>query len=220
MCFHRFLIGVGSGLGLCVVPPYLSEISPPAIKGSVGPFPSFVYRIWLKSYSLGVLNQLGIVLGIFLTQALGIVLAAPSLWRLIPLIASAVALAQIFLSFYAVDSPAWLSGKSRLPEAKAAATLLWGDQTLVPPARSTSTISSRIHTNSYHTSSAASQDRLHEEEGLLSHHDEETDTSTRLTTPSNKPPTFDQLMRPPLLRPLLIVSLGMIAQQISGPFVS
>ncbi|KAF8502449.1 general substrate transporter [Gautieria morchelliformis] len=174
----RFLIGAGSGLGLCVVPAYLSEISPPAIRGSIG-----------------VLNQLGIVLGIFITQALGIVLAAPSLWRLVPLIAAAVALAQLLLSFVAVDSPAWLSSKARLPEAKASAALLWGDQTLVPTAR-------------------PSQDSSREEEALLSNLD--ADTPLRPVTAAHDPLTFHQLLRPPLLRPLLIVCFGMIAQQISG----
>lgn len=89
---------------------------------------------------LGVLNQLGIVVGIFLTQALGIIISAPTLWRLIPLTSSAVALAQLILSLRAIDSPAWLSSKSRLPEAKFAAALLWGHQTLIPTARGIATI--------------------------------------------------------------------------------
>lgn len=32
----RFTTGLAAGLGICVVPIYLSEIAPPKIKGSVG----------------------------------------------------------------------------------------------------------------------------------------------------------------------------------------
>ncbi|KAF8510220.1 general substrate transporter [Hysterangium stoloniferum] len=177
----RLFVGIGSGLGLCVVPAYLSEISPPAIKGSVG-----------------VLNQLGIVVGILLTQIFGIFLSAPTLWRFIPLIAAAFALAQLLLSPLAVDSPAWLSVK-HLPDAKIAATLLW-----------------------------ASREVSHEEEGLLPHEyivngdntttpasvGSITDSPTRSTQQGS--PTWAQLLRPPLRQPLVLVCLGMIAQQISG----
>jgi len=187
----RLFIGIGSGLGLCVVPAYLSEISPPAIKGSVG-----------------VLNQLGIVVGILFTQIFGIFLSAPTVWRFIPLIAAALALAQLLLSPLAIDSPAWLSVK-HLPEAKVAATLLWGDQNHLPPARTSLEVS-------------------REEEGLLSHNNvvdvddtttlasagSITDSPTRTTQQDS--PTWTQLLRPPLRRPLILVCLGMIAQQISG----
>ncbi|KAF8589928.1 general substrate transporter [Ramaria rubella] len=175
----RFLTGAASGLGICVVPAYLSEISPPAIKGSVG-----------------VLNQLAIVIGILLTQVLGIGLAAPTLWRFVLLISGALSLAQLLLSFLAIDSPVWLSDKSRLPEAKAAAALLWGDQTLVPTSRT-------------------SEDTLREEEGLLSHQHTD-DPDGRPPIASRESPTFRQLIKPPLLRPLLIVCFGMVAQQLSG----
>lgn len=87
-------------------------------------------------FALGVLNQLGIVTGILLTQALGIVLAAPTLWRVVPLIAAGLALAQLLLSVRAVDSPAWLASTSRIPASKAAAAELWGDSILAPPVRS------------------------------------------------------------------------------------
>jgi SP family facilitated glucose transporter-like MFS transporter 3 len=32
----RFFKGLAAGLGLCVIPPFLSEISPPKVRGVVG----------------------------------------------------------------------------------------------------------------------------------------------------------------------------------------
>ncbi|KIJ29886.1 hypothetical protein M422DRAFT_36797 [Sphaerobolus stellatus SS14] len=167
MVVGRLLIGIGSGLGLCVVPPYLSEISPDNIKGSVG-----------------VLNQLGIVLGILFTQIVGIFVAAPTVWRFVPFISASLALLQLCLSFLAVDSPAWLTNKSRIPEARKAAARLWGDEI---------------------------NDDEDQEEGLLAEAGEGGSP-----TPPHKPPTWGQLLQPPIVRPLVIVCLGMTMQQLSG----
>ncbi|QRW03862.1 Sugar (and other) transporter [Ceratobasidium sp. AG-Ba] len=53
------IVGLGCGIGICSVPVYLAEVSPSAIQGRIG-----------------VLNQLGIVIGIFAASAFGLVLPA------------------------------------------------------------------------------------------------------------------------------------------------
>ena len=74
------------------MPNYLSEIAPADKRGSVG-----------------VLNQLGIVTGIFVGQAVSIALASPSLWRFVPIVSACVAAAQGILSPKMVESPVWLA---------------------------------------------------------------------------------------------------------------
>lgn len=95
----RFIQGVGSGIGVVVVPIFLNEISPPAMKGSVG-----------------VLNQVSIVVGIFIAQALG---ASPlgaggRGWRSVPAVSGVVSVVQLVMSkLVAVESPSWLEGEGR-----------------------------------------------------------------------------------------------------------
>ncbi|KAK0531053.1 Bifunctional purine biosynthesis protein PurH [Tilletia horrida] len=105
MSAARFLQGLGAGIGVVVVPLYLNEISPPTLQGSIG-----------------VLNQLGIVIGIMVAQALG---ALPSVtgpqakataWRMVPLVSCASSLFQLLLGgvlplcgIRAIsESPVWL----------------------------------------------------------------------------------------------------------------
>ena len=51
----RFFVGVGSGVATVVTPMYLSDIAPVSIRGTIS-----------------VLNQLGITVGIFFSQCLGL----------------------------------------------------------------------------------------------------------------------------------------------------
>ncbi|CAD6892749.1 unnamed protein product [Tilletia controversa] len=105
MSAARFFQGLGAGIGVVVVPLYLNEISPPALQGSIG-----------------VLNQLGIVFGIMVAQALG---ALPSVtgpgakataWRMVPLVSCASSLLQLLLGAVlpvcglrvVPESPVWL----------------------------------------------------------------------------------------------------------------
>lgn len=88
----RFAIGIGCGIVVVIVPNYLSEIAPADKRGSVG-----------------VLNQLGIVTGIFVGQAVSIALASPSLWRFVPIVSACIAAAQGILSPKMVESPVWLA---------------------------------------------------------------------------------------------------------------
>ncbi|KAF7311635.1 25S rRNA adenine-N(1) methyltransferase [Mycena kentingensis (nom. inval.)] len=106
--FGRLLVGLGSGIGLCAVPIYLAEIAPPSIAGRVG-----------------VLNQLGIVVGIMVTQAVGLRFATPSQWRYVLFMSSALSLGQFFVSSAMVESPAYLASKGLLEQKKAAAARIW-----------------------------------------------------------------------------------------------
>lgn len=96
LALGRLLMGVGSGMALVTVPGYLKEVSPPHLQGSVG-----------------VLNQFSIVIGILIAQALGAShLGDPptpsstfALWRIVPLVSSAVALTQVIFSPLIFDAP-------------------------------------------------------------------------------------------------------------------
>ncbi|KAI7831339.1 general substrate transporter [Gamsiella multidivaricata] len=92
MLVGRFLIGVGCGAVTVIVPMYLAEVSPPELRGS-----------------LGVMNQLGIVVGIFFAQILGLYFSTPTGWRVILLTGAAISFLQIFLLPFCVESPRYLA---------------------------------------------------------------------------------------------------------------
>ncbi|OSD02784.1 general substrate transporter [Trametes coccinea BRFM310] len=104
----RLLTGVAAGLGLCVGPIYISEIAPAKIKGAVG-----------------VLTQFAIVIGIMITQAMGLQLATPRTWRLVLLFSSALSLAQLLSGPIIVESPVWLNRHGLLRDKDASARRLW-----------------------------------------------------------------------------------------------
>ncbi|KAG6832729.1 hypothetical protein H0H92_012301 [Tricholoma furcatifolium] len=106
--FGRFVVGLGSGVGICVGPVFLSEIAPSSIRGNVG-----------------VLTQLGIVLGIMITQAMGLRLATPTEWRVVLYCSFALSAFQIALSSFASESPVWLGNNGRLDEKRVVCNNLW-----------------------------------------------------------------------------------------------
>ncbi|KAK1217500.1 Bifunctional purine biosynthesis protein PurH [Marasmius sp. AFHP31] len=110
LSFGRFLVGIGSGIGICLGPVYIAEITPKNIAGTVG-----------------ILTQLGIVLGIFITQLLGLYFASPSSWRFVFFFSFAVSAVQLFLSPSIAESPRWLRNISvhATQEAKAVERKLW-----------------------------------------------------------------------------------------------
>ncbi|KAF9433920.1 hypothetical protein BGZ76_008806 [Entomortierella beljakovae] len=91
MLIGRLFIGIGCGAVTVIVPMYLAEISPPELRGS-----------------LGVMNQLGIVVGILFAQVLGLYLSTPSGWRIILLSGAGLSLLQLVLLLYCVESPRYL----------------------------------------------------------------------------------------------------------------
>ncbi|KAJ8508546.1 hypothetical protein ONZ45_g9191 [Pleurotus djamor] len=196
--FGRMLVGVGSGIGLCVGPIYLSEIAPPAISGNVG-----------------VLTQLSIVLGIMVTQLLGLNLATPTTWRAVLFASCALAISQLVTSSLACETPAYLGGKGLLEQKRHVSRKLWGEATRDPEAGP-----------STHRNEQASDTLFDEDEAdntakdpLLSVHAVEDDdvAEARRHEPREATVTVTQLASKPELRqPLMIVCLAMLSQQVSG----
>jgi SP family facilitated glucose transporter-like MFS transporter 3 len=122
----RFFKGLAAGLGLCVIPPFLSEISPPGRQGAVGK-PVLRGRRPTETQTLrtGILNQFGLVTGILATQIIGFFLSAPGSWRGVFLVTLGVSVLQLFMGLYMIESPAWLTSNSRHNEAKAVASRIW-----------------------------------------------------------------------------------------------
>ncbi|KAJ6618290.1 general substrate transporter [Mycena sp. CBHHK59/15] len=178
----RLLVGVGSGIGLCVGPIYLSEIAPSKISGNVG-----------------VLTQLGIVLGIMITQAIGLRFATPTQWRSVLFFSSACSVAQFFLSSLMVESPAWLAGKGLVEPKKVVARKLWGQSFCCTCSRLTLSLATD-----------ALEDPLLDE---LEAHRDDSVRVTALTVPQ-------VLLARELRKPLAIVCFAMLSQQFSVLYYS
>ncbi|TFY76084.1 hypothetical protein EWM64_g7928 [Hericium alpestre] len=172
----RAFTGVGAGIGLCVGPVFIAEIAPERLKSS-----------------LGVLTQFAIVMGILITQALGLYMATPGLWRLVFVFSSALSIAQLLLSPFMVDTPVWLTRGNQADVAKGVVRKLW---------------------------TAVDKDLAvadGAEDPLLEEQDQPDDVSEH--TVYERPSTVSVLgsfRARELRRPLSIVSLGMIMQQLSG----
>ncbi|KAF9560421.1 general substrate transporter [Agrocybe pediades] len=184
----RFLIGVASGLGLCVTPIYLSEISPEKISGKIGMF-----------------TQLSIVIGIMVTEVVGLGLVGPSktqsllnlnfssasisppsTWRYVFLPSSALSALQLLVSITIVESPSFLL-KSRTQS----------EDEIPDPDSASATEESPLLLN---------------RDDARSHEGAETEPS-----PTEEKLSVRQLLKQKDLRnPLSIVCLAMIAQQVSG----
>lgn len=131
MAFHcpilsRFLIGVGSGIGICVAPIYAAEIAPSTISGNIG---SLLLYFLLVMHDLcfiaGVLTQLGIVLGIMSTQIVGFRYSMPNEWRYVFFLSSAIGCIQLVTGYLVAESPAWLGAQNRSEEKKVVSRRLW-----------------------------------------------------------------------------------------------
>ncbi|PIL23734.1 MFS general substrate transporter [Ganoderma sinense ZZ0214-1] len=170
----RLLTGVAAGVGLCVGPIYIAEIAPSKIKGSVG-----------------VLTQFAIVIGIMITQAMGLKLATPTTWRLVLLFSAALSLAQLLLGTMIVESPVWLSRHGSVRDKDASARRLW---------QSTPTLRS---------SDAANEDAEDPLLGANDDHDRHEAQPHAVNVPS-------VLLRTEFRKPLAIVCFSMLCQQLSG----
>ncbi|KDQ15044.1 hypothetical protein BOTBODRAFT_32044 [Botryobasidium botryosum FD-172 SS1] len=109
MLIARLLVGAGSGIAICTVPIYLTEVAPLAIRGNIG-----------------VLNQLFVTMGLLCTQLLGFTIGSPATWRYVLVFSSALAVAQLVTSAFIFDTPAWLVSQGREAEAAKASARLWG----------------------------------------------------------------------------------------------
>lgn len=197
MAFGRLLVGMGSGIGLCVGPIYLSEIAPPSISGNVG-----------------VLTQLSIVLGIMVTQLLGINLATPTTWRLVLFASCALSIFQLLTSAIACETPAYLGGKGLHEQKRAISQRLWGTASNI--ARVEVTDASSPSTTIFDEEGGPADSSV--KDPLLSVNEVEDDeVEARRHEPREAVVTIPQLFAKPELRqPLMIVCLAMMSQQVSG----
>ncbi|KAI0371781.1 general substrate transporter [Pilatotrama ljubarskyi] len=176
----RLLTGVAAGLGLCVGPIYISEIAPVKIKGAVG-----------------VLTQFAIVIGIMVTQAMGLQLATPRTWRLVLLFSSALSLVQLLVGPIIVESPVWLNRHGLLRDKDASARRLWKGG------------------HAIHSPDVANEDA---EDPLLGNNDESASLNpARRADEHEAAATVPQvLLRREFRKPLAIVCFSMLCQQLSG----
>ncbi|CAG8624105.1 1290_t:CDS:2, partial [Ambispora leptoticha] len=99
----RLVIGIGSGIGTVTVPTYLGEIATINARGF-----------------FGTINQIFIIIGIVVTQAIGFSLEFIPGWRILLALTAAPALAQILLLPFCVESPRYLVSQHKIDEAKEA----------------------------------------------------------------------------------------------------
>jgi len=121
----RVIGGIGVGVASVIAPAYISETSPPRIRGR-----------------LGSLQQLAIVLGIFLSFAVNTLLqtiaggASKDLWfgleawRWMFLVMMVPAVVYGVLSFTIPESPRYLVASHKIPEARRVLNLLLGEKNL------------------------------------------------------------------------------------------
>ncbi|MEU0498315.1 sugar porter family MFS transporter [Mycobacterium sp. NPDC006124] len=121
----RVIGGIGVGVASVIAPAYIAETSPPRIRGR-----------------LGSLQQLAIVLGIFLSFAVNTLLqtiaggASKDLWfgleawRWMFLVMMVPAIVYGVLSFTIPESPRYLVASHKIPEARRVLNLLLGEKNL------------------------------------------------------------------------------------------
>ena len=73
----------------------------------------------------GVLTQFAIVIGIMITQIMGLQLATPTRWRTVLFFSAALAAAQFVLSGGMVESPTWLDRNGLLVEKDKVVRRIW-----------------------------------------------------------------------------------------------
>ncbi|TPX44282.1 hypothetical protein SeLEV6574_g04587 [Synchytrium endobioticum] len=109
LSFGRFLVGVGAGTASAVVQLYVNEISPVALRGS-----------------LGTCNQLSIVLGIAASQLIGMGMSEPGLWRGLFACGLFAPVVQSAMFPFCVETPKWLLSQGLGLDAKQALNRLRG----------------------------------------------------------------------------------------------
>ncbi|KAI8361686.1 major facilitator superfamily domain-containing protein [Mortierella sp. GBAus27b] len=105
----RIVVGFACGLGGVVAPSYLGEIS--TIKGRG---------------AMGTMYQLLIVVGILISNLIGLGLSHPPKWRILLALNGVPPLIQLFLLPSLVESPRWLVSKNMIQEGRDALQKLRG----------------------------------------------------------------------------------------------
>ena len=102
LAIGRVIVGVAIGIASFTAPLYISEVSPPAIRGK-----------------LVSLNQLMITLGIVVSYLADYGLADKEAWRWMFGLAAIPALILLIGMFFVPESPRWLMGRSQEDQARA-----------------------------------------------------------------------------------------------------
>ncbi len=159
----------------------------------------------------GVLTQFAIVIGIMVTQAMGLKLATPTTWRLVLLFSAALSLAQLLLGTMIVESPVWLSRHGSLRDKDASARRLWQS---TPTLRSSDGVfrAPRHVTRCVLTSDGVPAANEDAEDPLLGANDD--DDHHEAQPHAVNVPTV--LSRTEFRKPLAIVCFSMLCQQLSG----
>jgi len=98
----RCVIGLEAGICTAVVPSYLSEISPPELRGL-----------------FGACFQLAVGVGIFFAQLVAVPLTTADGWGWLLALPALIGAAQVAGTRFVVESPEWLDLKGRTAEAAA-----------------------------------------------------------------------------------------------------
>jgi MFS family permease len=195
MMAGRFLSGLGCGVVTVVVPAYLAECVPKSHRGF-----------------FGALNQLAIVVGIMVAQIISLSWSTLSRWRYILGVGVVIAVTQSCLLPFCVDSPRYLAA---LPGGfnRAKQSLLKLRGTSVDQVENEINEWRRDWANNSHTQSAAIQEEEQEEEDIGRTAAIPTSTSHQQSTNVN---IWKFLTSSYYRRPLFIVALLQLAQQLSG----
>ena len=144
--------------------------------------------------------------GILVTQTIGFFLSEPGSWRGVFLFTLGLSTTQLLAGLYMIESPAWLTSNSQHNEARTVASRIWHGKS--------------GGASSYH--SASRNESLPDGNGLTDRDEEEAllreSTSTAVSSGPLPASVLQCLRAPELRRPLLIVSLSMLVQQVSGQF--
>ncbi|OMJ20786.1 putative metabolite transport protein [Smittium culicis] len=95
LLFGRFVSGIAAGIGLVVIPMYLTEIAPADSRGF-----------------LNLFNQLGLVLGVFVAQSIGYYFSTGNGWRYVLGSGIFLSICSGIFMFFTVESPKYLHSKS------------------------------------------------------------------------------------------------------------
>ncbi|SAM80500.1 related to VPS73-protein involved in vacuolar protein sorting [Ustilago bromivora] len=196
----RFIQGVGSGVGVVMVPIFLNEISPVSLKGSIG-----------------VLNQFSIVMGIFLAQAIGASKLGEdgTWWRAVPAVSGVLSVLQFVGSYTGgLESPGWLEGEGRSASGSTGIGAKDAADEVRAHLWSAKELQSWKETRRSTVSRSSGSDE--ERQGLLSETEADTDgaeTSSNDCTQTTLPQLFTD---PEVRAGTILVILTQLGQQLSG----